>query len=189
MKTEDSQIKENSNSTPGNSPTKNNDSNLSSPLRTNSKEFISPPSSPVLVDYYQLPTTLVVESLFGDFHQAVEHLRTNTLVIKDPLDVRRLIYRYCYERAKGRKLKEEGVSFEKTFVEHFLSEQLQGTTDFSAVVDKFLVKHNKEKLYIIFLNEFIDILQRHVELNPVVIEDFVKILQNKKDELGQRKKE
>jgi len=84
---------------------------------------------------------LLVESLYGRYEEAVEHLRSNTLSTIHPEEIRRGIFRYCYELSKGRKPKtdDDRITLDRVFTNAFFAET---NMPFEDVLSKFLLKHN-----------------------------------------------
>jgi len=67
---------------------------------------------------------LIAVSAFGDYEVAVNHLRRNEIVTKNPEKIYRGIFRYVLEKAKGRKCvnekKKKGM--EMIFIKQFQNE-------------------------------------------------------------------
>jgi len=83
--------------------------------------------------------TILVESLYGDYQEALSHLNSNFLCTKNAHEIRKGILRYCYELAKGRQPKpEQKEELDKIFVESFLAENW---INFDDMLSKFLIKH------------------------------------------------
>jgi len=83
---------------------------------------------------------ILVESLYGDYKEALDHLHKNLLCTKEPQDIRKGMLRYCYELAKGRVPKpEDREMLDKVFLDSFLKEK---QTNFEDVLSKFLLKHS-----------------------------------------------
>lgn len=101
---------------------------------------------------------IVVESLYGDYTQALTHLNQNLLVTTAPHEIRRGIFRYCYERWKGRKPPPElQDQMEKVFIEALLEESRQfNCNDF---LKRFLEKHSPHS--IVYLDTLMDVLVRY----------------------------
>jgi len=81
-----------------------------------------------------------VESLFGDFEESLIHLKEGLLCTKDPEELRRGIFRYCYELAKGKypKSEKDREELDNIFANAFFAEK---DMHFEEVLSKFLLKH------------------------------------------------
>eukprot|EP01117_Protostelium_nocturnum_P013007 TRINITY_DN4826_c0_g1_i1.p2 TRINITY_DN4826_c0_g1~~TRINITY_DN4826_c0_g1_i1.p2 ORF type:complete len:701 (+),score=316.42 TRINITY_DN4826_c0_g1_i1:765-2867(+) len=87
-----------------------------------------------------------VESLYADYIEAFEHLKNKQLYTKRPEEIRRGIFRYCHELAKGKSPNDsERTKLDKIFVDSFLGEKTPNF-DFEEVLKKFLVKHISSSL-------------------------------------------
>jgi len=90
---------------------------------------------------FSLPETLTVESLIGDFEEALKDLKNHCICTQHPEEIRRGIFRYCYELAKLRRPKtsEDSEKMEKVFMDAFLAESHY--MNFEDVLSKFTLKH------------------------------------------------
>lgn len=99
-----------------------------------------------------------MESLFGDYDEALTHLKNNLLCTKNPEEIRRGIFRYCYELAKGRypATEDDRKAMDDTFANALFAEP---TIPFEEVLTKFTLKHSAgaDK----FLQELKDILSNY----------------------------
>ncbi|PRP78911.1 hypothetical protein PROFUN_13287 [Planoprotostelium fungivorum] len=113
--------------------------------------------------------SIMVESLYADYAEALLHLKTKRLYTKRPEDIRRGIFRYCHELAKGKTPanEDERIKLDKVrhslglteerqaFVKSFLNEK---TSNFEEVLRKFLMKHTSSSLHC--LDQLYDIFIR-----------------------------
>jgi len=114
---------------------------------------------------------VIVESLYADYAEALDHLRNKRLYTKRPQEIRRGIFRYCHELAKGKTpaSEEERTKLDKIFVESFL---LETNSDFEGVLKKFLMKHTSSSLSC--LDQLHAIFQRSGIYNKT--EDYLNII-------------
>jgi len=128
---------------------------------------------------FALPETLMVESLSGHFENALMDLREEFICTQNPEEIRRGLFRYTYELAKGRKPKSEldKDRFEEIFVDAFLVESHH--MNFDDVLSKFILKHSSyaEK----FLKELYSVLSRRC--NPEKAKHFLEIIQGNQKNL------
>lgn len=121
-----------------------------------------------------------VESLYGDIAEALEHLRTNTLVTRNPSEIRLGLLRYCYERIKGRKV--DNLQLETNFVKAFLAEmdQTGSPTAFEDAINKFLQKHIQTPQVTEYLQELLKLIQDYSNSNSTSdsVQQYLCILQD-----------
>jgi len=100
---------------------------------------------------------ILVESLSGDYQLALQHLKESVISTVNPEEIRRGIFRYCYELAKGKTpvTEEHGVLLETVFVDALIAEEYM---NFDDVLGKFLQKHSSNGL--LFLDKLSITLQR-----------------------------
>lgn len=104
-----------------------------------------------------------VESLYGDLEKAISHLNSGTLCTVHPEQIRRGIFRYCHEIAKGRLPQEKKqAELEKVFVETFL--QSESISQFEDVLSKFLLRHPSTSQK--FLTEMKRLISTDPEADP-----------------------
>ena len=100
---------------------------------------------------------ITVESIYGNYDEAIKHMNDNILCTNNPEEIRRGIFRYSYELAKGKKPKseEELHLLDKTFTDSFLAEE---NIQFEEILAKFLQKHSANAS--LFLKELSNVLTR-----------------------------
>lgn len=122
---------------------------------------------------------ILVESLYGNYEEAMFHLQSGILCTNQPGQVRRGILRYCYELAKGRMPKpEHRARLEETFVQAFLAEK---HICFEDILTKFLQRHSSNSLA--FIQNLADLLAEHENTNSYlkVLHQFIQELEDGKD--------
>ncbi|GAM22045.1 hypothetical protein SAMD00019534_052200 [Acytostelium subglobosum LB1] len=84
-----------------------------------------------------------VFSVYGNFHKAKQDLENNLLVTKDPHLIRRGIFRYCAEMAKGR-ISSNPSLFNEVFRESFFTQDKMKPAEFEKTLLKYVIKHRAE---------------------------------------------
>jgi hypothetical protein len=114
-----------------------------------------------------------VESMFGDYGEALAHLKRNILCTVQPEEIRRGIFRYCLELAKGKKPSSEKdrSELDQVFTAALIGEEHM---NFEDVLAKFLLKHSSNASA--FLEQFLATLQRSAN-DKQIIERFTSTIQ------------
>jgi len=98
-------------------------------------------------------TEVEVECNYGDFKEACVHLHTKLLKTWDPASVRRGLFRYCLELAKGnRPCAEDKQRLEAAFVEELYHEFAAWKNDgdeFQRSIHKFLHTHKRHAFQVL----------------------------------------
>ncbi len=95
------------------------------------------------------------ESLYGNAVQSLRHINMQLIKAKQPEKIRRGIFRFCLELAKGRRCETEEehkrlqAAFIATFLEEFYTLPDHGMKEFKAYLQKFLSKHLHQALPIL----------------------------------------
>lgn len=113
-----------------------------------------------LFDQKRVRKKIIVESLFGDLPQALDHLRNHILFTKNPSEIRLGLFRYCYERCKGKH--PVSIQLEQEFVSSFLIEMKEMHSTFEELLNKFLQKHFPVLSWHEYLQELYKILQQNI---------------------------
>jgi len=81
-----------------------------------------------------------VESMYGNYEEALIHLKEGLLCTNQPEELRRGIFRYCYELAKGKlpRSEKDRNEMDKIFTDSFFAEKDLPLED---ILSKFLNKH------------------------------------------------
>jgi len=89
---------------------------------------------------------VIVRSTYGNFIEAFLHLVSRTIHTRYPSSIRRGIFRYSLEIAKGnRPPPNAGMYYNSIFLESFYDEFEEKSTElFENVVSKFMEKHKKQ---------------------------------------------
>ncbi|GAM16999.1 hypothetical protein SAMD00019534_001740 [Acytostelium subglobosum LB1] len=89
------------------------------------------------------PLCVQVFSIFGNYHKAKLDLDNNQLVTTDPRSIRRGIFRYCSELAKGR-VASDPSQFNEIFRETFFTHDKMKPLEFEKTLIKYVKKHRNE---------------------------------------------
>ena len=84
------------------------------------------------------------ESLYGNYSEAINHLKKGKLCADRPQEVRRGIFRYCYELSKGRTplSEDEQHKLDSAFAGSFYEDR-DMRVNFKDILHKFLLKHRQ----------------------------------------------
>jgi len=108
--------------------------------------------SPLLSKSLHQCQDIFFESLYGNAPLVLRHINSKYLKAKQPERIRRGIFRFCLELAKGRtcETEEEHKKMQSVFTSTFLEEfQLLpkcGVEEFHLYLEKFLSKHRAQAL-------------------------------------------
>ncbi|EGG24505.1 hypothetical protein DFA_02748 [Cavenderia fasciculata] len=109
----------------------NNNNNLSKKTNNNSNQK------------GQRDFLIQVFSIYGNFHKAKTDLENNLLVTVEPKQIRRGIFRYCHELAKGRTASDNN-DFNEIFRETFITQDKMKPQEFERTLIKYIKKHRKD---------------------------------------------
>eukprot|EP01125_Pyxidicula_operculata_P019627 TRINITY_DN7125_c0_g1_i1.p1 TRINITY_DN7125_c0_g1~~TRINITY_DN7125_c0_g1_i1.p1 ORF type:complete len:322 (-),score=23.40 TRINITY_DN7125_c0_g1_i1:77-1042(-) len=88
-------------------------------------------------------------STYGDYIEAFLHLMSKRIYTKDPSEIRRGLFRYCLELARGNvpSSRQEMMIYSLIFTSNFYAEfESQHISFFESTLTKFLKKHNNHAL-------------------------------------------
>ncbi|KYQ89618.1 hypothetical protein DLAC_09581 [Tieghemostelium lacteum] len=115
-----------------------------------------------------LPNNIRVKviSIYGNYSKAKNDLESGRLNSIEPRQIRRGIFRYCHELAKGRSSGESSF-FDRTFRDTFFTQDLMKPSEFQTTLLKYIKKH--KNLAMTFLKILESLLLQPYRLPPSIM--------------------
>ncbi|KAF2073827.1 hypothetical protein CYY_004854 [Polysphondylium violaceum] len=126
-----------SNNNNNNNSSNNNNSGENSEVYNIVQQYMNPSSNK---NFRVKHFNIQVISIFGNFYAAKSDLDANRISTMEPKQIRRGIFRYCHELAKGRTTIDSSY-FDRVFRESFFNQDLMKPSEFQMTLIKYIRKH------------------------------------------------